>query len=71
MIELAGGLGLDQEALLVLGAPVGVLVQDDGLQRDHAVEVRVLGLVDHAHRAAPELAEDLVAADLLQRLGHQ
>ena len=68
MVELARGLGLEQEALLVLRAPVGVLVQDDGLQRDHAVEVRILGLVDDAHRAAAELAEDLVAADLLRVL---
>ena len=40
VVELARRLRLEQEALLVVGAPLGVLVQADGLQRDDAVEVR-------------------------------
>jgi len=71
MGQLARRLGLEEEALVVLGAALGVLFQRDGLQRDDAVEVRVLGLVHHAHRAAPQLTDYLVAADLLHRLRHQ
>ena len=63
MRELAGGLGLLEKALVVILAALGVVAQDDGLQRDDAVEVRVLGAVDDPHRAATELAEDPVAAD--------
>jgi hypothetical protein len=48
---------------VVILAAFGVVAQDDGLQRDDAVEVRVLGAVDDPHRAAAELAEDPVAAD--------
>src|SRR5205823_10371320 len=69
MVELAGGLRLEHEALLVLGTTSGVLLQQDRLQGDLAIEVRVVGPVDDAHRAAAELTEDLVASDLL--LGHQ
>jgi hypothetical protein len=65
--ELAGGARLEREALLVVAARAGVLVEQDGLQRDDAVQGRVLRLVDDAHGAAAELAQDLVAADLLAR----
>src|SRR5216117_3434635 len=56
MRELAGGLGLLEKALVVILAALGVVAQDDGLQRDDAVEVRVLGAVDDPHSAATELA---------------
>src|SRR6202007_2230525 len=71
MVQLARGLRLEHEALLVLGAAGRVFLEDDGLQREQAVEVRILGLVDDAHRAAAELADDAVAPDLLLRRGHQ
>ena len=63
--ELARGLRLEHEAPLVLLAALDLVAEADGLQRDDAVERRVLGLVDDAHRAAAELAEDLVAPDLV------
>jgi hypothetical protein len=71
VIQLAGGLGLEEEALAVLVRALRIVGDDDGLQRHGAVEVRVLGLVDDAHGAAAELAEDLVAADLRRLLRHQ
>src|SRR2546429_3710951 len=68
MRELARGLGFEEETLVEFLAPFRVVRKDDGLQRDDAVESRVLGLVDDPHRAAAQLAEDLVAADLGQLL---
>jgi len=41
----------------------GELVGTDGLERDHSLDRRVVALVDHAHRAAPDLAPDFVLAD--------
>ena len=35
----------------------------DHLQRYHAVESHLLGLVDHAHAAASQFAEDFVSND--------
>ena len=62
VVELRGALGLAQEVLQRLR----ILLQRVGqhLERDDAVEHGVLGLVDDAHAAAAELAEDLVAARL-------
>src|SRR5207302_11149676 len=68
MRELAGGLGFEEKPLVEFLAPFRIIRKDDGLQRDDAVESRVLGLVDDPHRAAAQLAEDLVAADLGQLL---
>src|SRR5262249_37007373 len=65
MVELAVGPRLAGEALLVVLAVLDVVGEEDGLQRAPAVERRILGPVHHAHRPAAELAEDLVAADLL------
>ena len=64
VVELARGPRLQGEALLVFLAVLDVVGEQDRLQRDHAVERRILGAVHHAHRAAAELADDLVAADL-------
>ena len=65
MVELARGLAPPwRSASRIPCASSTSSREQDRLQRDHAVERRILGLVHHAHRAAAELAEDLVAADL-------
>ena len=64
--EAAGGLRLLVEALLVLRALLRIGRHVDRLDRDRAVEHRVGRLVDDAHRPAPELAEDGVAAEGLR-----
>jgi len=70
--ELARGPRLEHEAPFILLAALDLVAEANGLQRDDAVERRVLGLVDDAHRAVAELAEDLVAPDLvLFLLRHQ
>ncbi len=68
MGELAGGLRLLEEPLVVFLAPFGVVGEEDGLERDGAIERRVLRLVDDSHRAAAELSADLVAAEPRQFL---
>src|SRR5688572_12089806 len=42
----------------------------DRLHRDHAIEQRVAGLVDDAHRSLADRLHDLVATDALTRLFH-
>ena len=63
VVEQGRGLGLALEALerLVVGAEPG----GERLERDEAVQDRVVGLVDLAHRAAAELADDRVLANPL------
>ena len=58
MVERRGGLGLLSEALLPLG--VGRLFAGEDLDRDDAVEVGVLGLVNDSHPAFPDLLEEAV-----------
>ena len=68
--EAGGGPRLVEEALLVaLGVPVGVLDGGaDDLEGDVTAEVAVVGPIDDAHRPAPQLSPDLVAArDLGER----
>jgi hypothetical protein len=64
VVEVAGRLRLALEALeRVLGVlRVEVALADD-LQRDVAADHRVVALVDDAHPAPAELADDLVLAD--------
>jgi hypothetical protein len=66
--QLAGRLGLEEEALVVVLAALLVVGEQDGLEGHDAVERRVLGAIDDAHRAAAELAEQLVPADLPELL---
>jgi thioredoxin reductase (NADPH) len=69
MRQPAGDAALGAEALLE-ARPLGRRHGErdvDRLQRDVALQSRVLGQVDDAHRAAAQLAADLVAADLGQR----
>ena len=62
MVEVRGGLGLDVEPLDVgLG---GELAGEDHLERDGAVEAHLPGLVDDAHAAAGDLADELVVAEV-------
>src|SRR5882672_4276625 len=68
MGELARGLGFEEKPLVEFLAPFHLVGKDDGLQRDGAVESRVLGPIDDPHGAAAQLAEDLVATDLGQFL---
>ena len=61
MIESGGGLGFAKET--GFGLVVAKQVRRQELQRDGALEARVLGLVDDAHAALAELFEDLVVTD--------
>ena len=61
VVQPGDGLGLGQEADGRLGP--GVVAGQDHLQGDEAVEPDLAGLVDDAHAAAAQLAEDLVAGD--------
>ena len=69
MAQRAGHARLAQEALRERG--VGGVERRQLLERDEAVEVGLAGEVDHRHAAAPDLAEDLVAADGLQDVRHR
>ena len=57
--EAGDGLGLAGDLAFLLGDATGA----DDLYRHLAAEVPVLGLVDHAEAAAPQLPDDLEAAD--------
>ncbi len=61
VVQAGDGLGLGLEAGQVVGA--GVFARQDHLERDDAVEAALPGLVDDAHAAAADLAEQLVAGD--------
>jgi hypothetical protein len=69
MAQRAGDARLAQEALRERG--VGRVERGELLERDEAVEVGLAGEIDHRHAAASDLAEDLVAADRLQDVGHR
>ena len=64
MVQASGGLGLAEEALLDLRQHVALelLREGKGLDRDHAIDLRILALVDDPHRTLPELRLHLVAA---------
>ena len=62
VVEVAGGLGLGVEPLDV--GLAGELPGQDHLQGHEAVEAHLPGLVDDAHAAAGDLAEDLVVAEV-------
>ena len=64
VVELRGDARLALEARRDLG-PVVPRRDDrrDQLHRDFAAELRIVGAVDGAHRAAPDLAADLVPPD--------
>src|SRR5580692_5619820 len=65
MLQTSGSLSLIHEAeaeflfLFRLLSPHG-----DGLEGDHAVDVRIASFVDHAHGSASQLRQDLVTAKL-------
>ncbi len=74
VLELGRDLGLALEAveqLVEAGPGRGQALEPDGLDRDHAAEDLVLGLVDRAEGARPELLDDLVASRDLGRLGRR
>ena len=60
MVKLAGRLGLDLEPLALLGVDGGR--EGEHLQGHAPAERELPGLVDHAHPAAPHLAEKIVVA---------
>ena len=60
VVEDRGGLGLVDEALAGLGV-VRELGREE-LERDGAAELEIVGLVDDAHSAPADLAEDAVLA---------
>ena len=61
MVEGGGGLGLTLEALQRLMV-LGHFFRQE-FERNEAVELGVLGLVDDTHSAAPELLQDAVVGD--------
>ena len=48
----------------------GVLSRQDHLERDHAIELGLAGLVHDSHPAAAQHALDFVAGDARHRPGH-
>ena len=62
VVEVGGGLGLGVEPPDV--GLVGELAGEDHLERDGPVEADLPGLVDDAHAAAGDLADDLVVAEV-------
>ena len=58
MIEGGGRLGLMNKTGFFLGRAEGL--GGEKLESDSTLELRVFGLVDHAHAAFPEFLEDLV-----------
>ena len=64
VVELGGRLGLALEAAAEVG--LGGEGRGDRLDRDEAVQERVLGLVDLAHRALADLPDDPVLPDPVQ-----
>ena len=68
MAEPSGGLGFEEEARLVFRVRGRIFRENDGLERDGAVESGVFALVDDPHRAAAEFARDFVAAELRRSL---
>ena len=64
MVEPPGRLRFAAEARdHGLGVLAGELIGADRLQRDDALDHRIVAFVDDAHRAAPDLAPDLVFAE--------
>ena len=65
VLQLGGGLRLAIEARPHL---LGVVreVRQHHLDRDFAIEHRVERAIEHAHAAAPDALEDLVASDLFR-----
>src|SRR4029077_20435242 len=63
MEQPPGGAGLAQQALLAILDLLRSADQADGLDRQPAVDLRVLGEVDLPHGAGAQEAEDAVAAD--------
>ncbi len=61
MIQRRGGLGFTLEAGQGLRI-IGNVVREE-LQGDKAVQLYVLGFVDHAHAAAAEFLDDVVVRD--------
>ena len=64
VIESAGGLGLAEKTRFVFSARIALHGEVDGLDRDHAGQRGVLGLVHHAHGTASQLGNDLVTTEL-------
>jgi hypothetical protein len=62
VLESGNGLSLRAEAGQVGAA--GVVAGQDHLQRHQAAQADLTGLVDDAHAAAAQLAQDLVAGNL-------
>ncbi len=62
MVEIAGGLGLAHQALRQRIAFFRSAAQGNGFQRHRPVDELVVGLIHHAHGAAPQFRLDLIAA---------
>ena len=67
VVQPGHGLGLAAEPLHRL--LIGDGAESEDLERDAAAQRRLLGLVDHAHAAPAELAEDLELAQCRRLLG--
>ncbi len=63
MQEAAGGPGLAQQALLAVVDLLRPADEADGLDGELAVDLRIFGEIDLAHRAGAEKPDDAVAAD--------
>ena len=59
---------LEESRLVFRPFRLGQGFEIDGLDRDGALDKGVAGLVDDAHRAAPQLSGDLVASEMIDHL---
>src|SRR5690349_25006759 len=69
MVHQAGGTGFILEATEHVVVLHSVYIEAHGLQRDRAADIGIDRAIHQSHRAASQLANDLVASDLLHR-GH-
>jgi hypothetical protein len=65
MVEAPGGARLAQEALAHVAHRVVGRVREQRLDRDVALDQRILRKMDCGHRAAPKLADDEITSEPL------
>src|SRR5260370_3240771 len=63
MLKPARSLGLDQETLAILPFFFGIQArQQDGLECNHSINLRIAGLIHHSHGAATDFGHDLISS---------
>jgi len=63
MLKPARGLCLNQETLAILLFFFGIQArQQDGLECNHSINLRIAGLIHHSHGAATDFGHDLISS---------